>query len=217
VEEGISTQGEEDRQEQERAEGDALARAAQAGDRAARDELYLRYRQAIRRATDPARRLAAQLDRTGSHVEPEDLEGEGFIIFCDLIDRWQPGRAPFVPYMLAAMTRRAYHYVRDVNNLRSVKRAVRLASGPDGGDEPHVELEGAQDAAGDLDGHEGWEELAGRLSDDWRRLVAMRYGQDLPAKLIALEVGKSERTVHRTLQNALNTLREALALENEAL
>jgi RNA polymerase sigma factor (sigma-70 family) len=217
VEESIRTQGEEDRREQERAEGDALARAAQVGDRAARDELYLRYRQAIRRATEPARRLAAQLDRTGSHIEPDDLEGEAFIIFCDLLDRWQPGRAPFVPYMLAAMSMRAYHYVRDSNNLRSGKRAVRLAGGPDGGDEPHVEREGAEDATSELDGREGWEALAGRLSDDWRRLVAMRYGQDLSAKRIALEVGRSERTVHRTLQYALNTLREALALENEAL
>ncbi|HET9493075.1 MAG TPA: sigma-70 family RNA polymerase sigma factor [Chloroflexia bacterium] len=217
MEEGISAQDEEDRQQQERLEGDALARAAQAGDREARDALYLRYRQAIRRATGPARRLAAELDRTGSHIEPDDLEGEGFIIFCDLLDRWQPDRAPFVPYMLSAMSMRAYHYVRDANNLRSAKRAVRLASGPDGDDEPHVEREGAQDAASGLDEHEGWEELAGRLSDDWRRLLAMRYGQDLPAKRIALEVGRSERTVHRTLQNALNTLREALALENEAL
>jgi RNA polymerase sigma factor (sigma-70 family) len=217
VEEGLSAQGEEDRQVQERLEGDALARAAQAGDRVARDELYMCYRQAIRRATEPARRLAAQLDRTGSHVEPEDLEGEAFIIFCDLLDRWQPGRAPFVPYMLAAMSRRAYHYVRDANHVRSARRAVRLVSSPDGMDEPLVEVKGTPDAASDVAGREGWDELSGRLSAGRRRLVALRYGRDLPPSRVALAVGRSERTVSRTVRAALNTLREALTLESEAL
>ena len=217
MDEGISAQDEGDIRRQERAQDDALAIAAQGGDREARDELYLRYRQAIRRATGPARRLAAELDREGSHVEPEDLEGEGFIIFCDLLDRWQPGRTPFVPYMLAAMSWREYHYVRDANHIRSARRAVRLVSKPDDGGDVTARIEGTPDVARVVAGREEWDNLAGRLSDDGRRLVAMRYGRDLPARRVALVIGRSERTVNRTLQAALSTLREALLLESEAL
>jgi RNA polymerase sigma factor (sigma-70 family) len=205
--------------EQERKRDNAQARAAQAGDMTARDDLYLRYRRAIRRATEPARRLAAQLEQAGSHVEPDDLEGEGFIIFCDLLAKWQPERAPFVPYMLAAMSRRAYHYVRDANHVRSTRRAVRLIEGSsenedEEADAPERAGEG-QDVAVTSEQRERWEDLAGRLSADWRRLVEMRYGRDLPVGRVALVVGCSERTVNRAVEAALELLREVLALDAE--
>jgi RNA polymerase sigma factor (sigma-70 family) len=202
---------------EEREQDDRLALAAQGGDREARNALYLRWRQAIRGASEPARRLAAQLDRVGSHIEPEDLEGEGFIIFCDLLERWRPERAPFVPYMLAAMSRRAYHYVRDANHLRSTRRPVRLARASDGSEEPLAEVESAPDIANAVSGREEWDELAGRLSQDWRRLVELRYGRDLQSRRVAKEVGRSARRVNRTLEAALRTLREAVGQEQETL
>lgn len=200
----------------EREQDDTLARAAQAGDRESRDALYFRCRHAIRRATEPARRLADQLEQSGSHIQPDDLEGEGFIIFCDLLERWQPGRAPFVPYMLAAMSRRAYHYVRDANHIRSPKRSVRLVPGPDASDESPAETMSEPDIAGSVASREAWDALAGTLSADWRRLVTMRYGHDLPAKRVALVVGCSEDSVNRTVGAALRTLRKKLAHEVEA-
>ena len=217
MEVGISANVDESVRGEVREQDDRLALAAQGGDREARNALYLRYRQAIRGASAPARRLAAELDRVGSHLEPEDLEGQGFIIFCDLLERWRPERTPFVPYMLAAMSRRAYHYVRDANHLRSTRRAVRLASGPDDNEEALAEVAGAPDIANAVSGREEWEELAGRLSQDWRRLVEMRYGRDLPSRRVAHEVGRSARRVNHTLEAALRTLREALGQEQEAL
>ena len=214
MDDGVRAMREDDKHERER--DDEMALAAQGGDRAARDTLYLRYRQAIRRATEPARRLAAQLEQSGSHVEPDDLEGEGFIIFCDLLERWQPGRAPFVPYMLAAMSRRAYHYVRDANHVRSASRAVRLVSGPDEDMERATESKSVPDVAGAVAERAGWDDLAGRLPANRRRMVAMRYGRDLPVQHVALVVGCSERTVSRRVGAALEALREALALETEA-
>src|SRR5512132_2750199 len=112
--------------------------------------------------------------------------------------------------MLAAMSRRTYDYVRDANHLRSTRRSVRLASGPNDSEEAPAEVAGAPDTANAVSGREEWEEMAGRLSQDWRRLVELRYGRDLPSGRVAHEVGRSARMVNRTLEAALRTMREAL-------
>jgi DNA-directed RNA polymerase specialized sigma24 family protein len=80
-----------------------------------------------------------------------------------------------------------------------------------------AEVGSAPDIANAVSGREEWDELAGRLSQDWRRLVEMRYGRDLQSRRVAKEVGRSARRVNRTLEAALRTLREAVGQEQETL
>ncbi len=210
-----------------------LALAAHAGDANARNALYLRYRSLIGKRIIPAKRLARTLAEQGSPIGPDDVEQESFLIFCRLLEEWNPETAPFAPFLAEKITYAAHDYVREAQHLRSSR--VRWA--PIKAD-PGLPLSvnshwGAQhkegeatvspligklymlgpDAAEVVLSAEQWEALVSHLSEDWARLLRLRFWEDKSSKQIAQSEGCSQRTVDRTIKSALADLREIVQEE----
>src|SRR6476469_6110651 len=91
-------------------EADALAVRAQAGDLAARDQLYARLEPLLGRLAAPAMRWTRALP--GAWLTPEDLRQQTFLAYCDLLRAWQPARAPFEVYLGVALPYRLRRFVR---------------------------------------------------------------------------------------------------------
>ena len=214
---------------------DALALEAHGGDRVARNTLYLRHTALISRRIIPARRLARCLAASGAPIDARDVEQEAFVIFCALIDEWEPERTPFVPFMAAMIWRRACKYVRQYQHLRSKRvrvvpmlriRSLSHGAGPGGeiGDGELLDAlqppqfrppEGSDERA--LAELLNWEVLVGTLRADWRRFVQLRFWEDRSSRQIASREGCSPRTVNRGLSAALAQIKWQLAEDREAI
>jgi RNA polymerase sigma-70 factor (ECF subfamily) len=58
-----------------------------------------------------------------------------------------------------------------------------------------------------VDAHDAVVRALGRLSDDERRALALRYGADLPMRNIAALMGQSRKSVEGRIYRALEKLR----------
>ncbi|MEO8287381.1 MAG: sigma-70 family RNA polymerase sigma factor [Chloroflexota bacterium] len=183
-----------------------LALAAKQGDREARNALFMRLRAKISRCTATSKHKLARLEQGPTYLEPEDLDQEAFIIFCDLIDSWQPQRAPFVPYALKMLRWRQHDIVRaGLSYRRKRLRVVRLPE--PAYSEAAEHLVETQTPETLVEGTEEWNALLAQLQDDWRRFVELKFYRDFTTSRIASESNCSARTVDRSIRFALDLLR----------
>jgi RNA polymerase sigma factor (sigma-70 family) len=178
--------------------------------------LYLRLHDTIGDRIRPAKRLASRLRGAGSPLEAEDIDQQAFVIFCELVDEWQPERRPFVPFIVAMMRWHAYCYVRSSLHLRSTRiRIVRMS------EYRQLQAEHLPSAAAGpaelVEGSEQWEMMVALLSDSGRRFVRSRFYEGLSTNQIARANHCSNRTVNRSLRAALELLRHNAQEELEVL
>lgn len=184
---------------------EALARAAKTGDREARNALYLQLLPLIMSKGQFAARVLAR--DGGGALLAEDLEQQAFLIFCDLLDVWEPERAPFVPYLKRKIAWRLLHFVRRSLHYRSRVRFVALPS-----DRESLELAAGPASEGDtgearVERAAGWKERTEHLETRWRETLRQHFIEELSSRQIADLKGASARTANRELRAALKAAR----------
>ena len=184
----------------------ALAHAARAGDRAARDALYLALLAKIDRFVAGCGRLAATgagPQRDGIPCDAEDLAQEAFPLFVDVVAAW-PGDAPFGPYFLAHFPWR----LRSVWRSLAASRRLEIPIPPSWITLLHDGTVAAEEARVRL------EALAADLPppDGVILLDHVRDGESLGR--IARRLGLSRRTVTRRWQALVAELRRGLRTED---
>jgi RNA polymerase sigma factor (sigma-70 family) len=217
-----------------------LAFAARNGDRDARNALYLKHKPLISRRIIPAKRLARLLQARGAPITAEDVEQESFVVFCRLLDEWQPEHSPFLPFLAKTISSALYEYVRDLQHLRSsrVQWADWAGTTPDESLDPGanarwdatgVPAQATATANGDglrlVDSPadelileaEKWVRLVGHLRADWAHLIRMRFWEDKSSRQIAQSQGCTQRTVNRVVQSALESIQDRMQEDWDAL
>lgn len=187
-----------------------LASAAKGGDREARNTLFIRLSQGIRKQTFPIKRSISKSEI--SLVDEDDIDQQAFIIFCDLLEEWDPRRAPFVPYIMRMMRWRALHYVRRVAGLRNTHRIVHVESSEEGAEIEEAQLTGPDR---EIETREGWRERVDQLREEWRKALNLRFYHDLSSEQIARLSVRSRRTVDRELRAAMLAIRASIQDEWE--
>ncbi len=186
-----------------------LARAAKAGDRAARNALFMRLQPDVRARSFEVKRRVGRSD--GGPIEPEDVDQQAFIIFCELLEEWEPGRLRFASYLRAKVGWRILHYVRGTLHYRARVKTVRFD-----GEREKVEAQpGGEEAQAPVEEKIGWEERTEGLDRRWREVLRQRFEEELSSKEIAALGGRSSRTVNRDLRTALRLVRERVEEEWE--
>jgi len=179
----------------------ALARQAQAGDRAARNALYLALRPAMEPTLARLRYSAQWQGREGRSWTWDDLAQETFPLFCTMLDDWDAGSDAFAGYFFRQLGWR----LRDT--LRAWSVAERHA---DAGLRALPAL-----AADEQDVAETrllLETALATLPVAEAAIARLRLVDGLPDREIAARVGVPERTVRRRRARAFAALRLALAV-----
>jgi RNA polymerase sigma factor (sigma-70 family) len=187
-------------------EWEGLAREAKAGDRDARDRLYFAYERRLRHRSRRARRVAEGLMGGSGPICGEDVDQELFIIFYELLDGWNPDEMPFEEHLGRHAGWNALRYVRRSFGYRRKARVVRFAEG---------EAENMVDPVSERDGGELtqaeesllWRWQTDDLDERWRRMIELRFGQDLSSGEIAIIDGHTRRKVNRNLRSAIDAVR----------
>jgi len=193
-----------------------LALEAKSGDREARNTLFLKLQGRIAESIYSARHMLGNLGDLRGPIEEGDIDQQAFLIFCKVLDKWQPQRKLFESYIQAVMRWYAIDYIKtSLHTASNRTRMVRLAereemSGVNTLSTPSVPAE-------IVEGSEEWESLLAQLSADWQRFVSMKFYEGLSSREIAQANRCSARTVNRTLHAALELLRHNLQEEWEAL
>src|SRR6476661_4692252 len=105
-----------------------LALEAKSGDREARNTLFLMLQGHVADSIYSARHLLGNLGNLRGPIEEADIDQQAFLLFCKVLDKWQPQRKPFEPYMQAVMRWYAVDYVKTSLHTASTRtRMVRLA------------------------------------------------------------------------------------------
>jgi RNA polymerase sigma factor (sigma-70 family) len=182
-------------------EADALAARAQAGDLAARDQLYARLEPTLARLAAPAMRWTRALP--GAWLSPDDLRQQTFLAFCDLLRAWQPARAPFEVYLGVALPYRLRRFVRRAD----VPRRWEAPFDVEEGDPPDP---AAPDPADAYHGRAACAALLAVLEPIDRRIVAAHAIDGVPLVEVAAALGVSQRTARRRYAAALRALRALL-------
>lgn len=179
-----------------------LARAARAGDRAARDALWLALGPKIDRFVAGCQRRTWDGDgprRDGRPLDAEEIGQEAFPVFAAVLAAW-PGDGPFGPFFLAMFPWR----------LHSVRRAlVAQRRGETGGGGALWLLEDGSAAA-----EAAWtwlETLAGDLPPPDGAILLAHLRDREPFVVIAGRLGLTPRTVRRRWRALLVDLRRSLA------
>ncbi|HUS17120.1 MAG TPA: hypothetical protein VM536_19145 [Chloroflexia bacterium] len=194
----------------ERARWNALALRAQAGDRAARDTLYLKARQWLLHLAEPAIRTVRAAAHPG--LEPDDVRQELFLIYCDLLASWEPARGPFAGYVGVLLPHRLRHYVRRMRWPDRVPFPVTA----DLDDDPNPAAllrdprpDPAAVAAAAVDGAA----LLALLDPPARRLVRLYAIDGQPMPVVARRLDVSRRTAWRLWAAARAVLLEGVLEE----
>jgi RNA polymerase sigma factor (sigma-70 family) len=194
---------------------ETLAWAARGGDREARNSLFLKYRARINRLALPAKRMAARIAPDDMSIEPEDVEQQAFLVFCELLEQWEPGRAPFGVYLASVMQWRLGHYVREATHSRR-KRVIRQRhDGDDEAAEPPAKSIGEMMDARleEVESRETWAERTRSVSKEGKHLLNLRFAEGLSTRQIAALSGRTKRTVNRGLRAAMSEVRKSLQEE----
>ena len=201
---------------------DRLALSARDSDRLSRNLLYLRCAHTIRNRTIPAQRIADKLGASGAPINGEDVEQQCFLIFCQLLETWDPGRTPFITYLTDSISNAAYTYVRSIQHLRSTRIKLVHITPPEASYLPEEDTTDnnplspsaydlnsrilAVDNTQEIFNNDFWDTIATYLRDDWARLIRQRFWEDKSSDQIARKTGQSRRNIDRTIQSALATL-----------
>ncbi|CAA9557911.1 MAG: hypothetical protein AVDCRST_MAG70-1432 [uncultured Thermomicrobiales bacterium] len=172
-----------------------LARLAQAGDREARDRLYSLFAPRIARY---ARRFAGDGWRLDPAWDGDDLTQEGYLIFIDLVASW-PGGPSFAAYALGYLPWRLRNAVRRLNGPRPRAFPAPAAA--------LAEL--ADHSAGTAEAIVLLETVAAGLPAPDGEVLLWRVRDGEPVGVIAARLGISRRTVSRSWQRTVTTLRES--------
>ncbi len=186
-----------------------LALAAKKGDREARNALFMLYNPRIRKQCWIARQITALKSGSNGPITEEDVEQQAFLIFCALLESWEPSRGTFATYLRRTMPWEALHYVRSMLRYRSRQKVLRLLSLLDLG-ESEPESVSAEKSLDEVEDREAWDEQTEDLGDEWRQLIEMRYEQGFTSAEIARLYGYSSRTINRELRAATDALREKM-------
>jgi DNA-directed RNA polymerase specialized sigma24 family protein len=190
-----------------------LALRAHAGDRAARNDLYMLLLGSIRRMERRAQRYLRSVSwrhRGGAPLSPEDISQEAFVVFCDLVETWQPSERAFDDYLRARLPSRLLHYVRDT---LFQDRAGVHDDAEDGG------VESIPAASAPSPERTEWEDyLSGfsALSPYLAERLTLRYFSDRSAEQIALAFGQDRRKVYRDLEEARSVVAGALRPDRDS-
>jgi RNA polymerase sigma factor (sigma-70 family) len=198
-----------------------VALQAKAGNKEARAALYLRLQGFMEQQCAAAKRLLAKVEQArggvGGPIEADDLDQQLFLIFCSLLEDWEPERGRFMTYLGCTIGWRAQRYVRDTLHMRSRRvvlvRASQIRRRNTEGEAPGAPLGFGED---EVLSSEAWQELTAQLREDWKRFVDLRFYEDLSSGRIARIAHCSERTVNRHLKSALDQIRSHLTDEWEA-
>lgn len=188
--------------------------AAKAGDRTARNLLFMQNRGLIWRSGRSARRILAA-SRTDSALQPEDIDQQAFVEFCMLLDEWQPGSVPFLAYISKMLPWRLLHYIRRAMHYRSRVRMVRLEQHGEAANDTDIEDEAAQRKISRIESSDTWKYHTDPLDGGLREAVRLRYGLGLSSREIAQVQGRSRRTVDRELRAAIAAIKCSIADEWE--
>jgi RNA polymerase sigma-B factor len=163
--------------------------------------------------------LAHRYDRRGEQLE--DLVQVGALGLIKAVDRFRPERGVALGAFAApTIVGEIKHHLRDRTWPLSVPRRVRESRAPSEFVGPATEAEAA---AGDDETLSGVENRAllepafRALHERERRILELRFFADLSQVEIARELGISQVHVSRTLQGALEKLRNALGAPEPAL
>lgn len=196
----------------ERWSNEELAQAAQAGSTEARNTLFLRQQALLKKLAYPAKRMlyvVTSSGRASSAIGPEDIDQQAFIIFCGLVNTWEPERAPFMHYFPKVMHWRLLGYVRDEFTREHASDNDTLPA--------LIPLEARYDSlqtqsAGPSEAYSSveWDQHVSRLPEPLRETINLRFYHDLTTAQIASMRGRARRTVNRNIQAAISMLRQSM-------
>jgi RNA polymerase sigma factor (sigma-70 family) len=204
-------------QEFEQWDDEELAREAQKGSIEARNTLFLRHQPLLKKLAYAAKRLLYAVTSSGhasSAIGPEDIDQQAFIIFCGLLNTWEPARAPFMHYFPKIMHWRLLGYVRDEFHRETTGYTAQDGSLPalipleERAIDPQI---ASDDAFGDVE----WDQHISRLPESLRETISLRFYHDLSSAQIAAIRGRTRRTVNRNIQAALSILRQSMVNHHE--
>lgn len=178
---------------------ESLVERARQGDVAAYEELVQRY-QGI------AFRTAYVL--SGNAADAEEAAQDGFVKAFRALGRFRRG-APFRPWLLQIVANEARNRRRSAG--RRTGLALRLASAePSGGAAPSPEA-----ALVSLERREALLQALGRLREEDRLVIALRFFLDLSEEETAGALGVRKGTVKSRQSRALARLREGLGARDD--
>ena len=193
-----------------------LAEAACEGSIEARNVLFMRHQALLKKLAYAAKRLlyiVTASGRTGSAIGPEDIDQQAFIIFCGLLNTWEPARGPFMHYFPKVMHWRLLGYVRDQFDQKhkgdTLPALIPLEEHHD-----HVEARAAYSL--DAQSSVEWDQRLSGLPESLRDTVSLRFYHDLSTAQIASVRGRARRTVNRNIQTAISMLRQSIADRHES-
>ncbi len=205
--------------------GEALERMAlraRAGDREARNALFLSQQGLVGILSRRAKRLVRSLEGRDRSLQPGDIDQQAFVEFCALVAEWEPQQMPFLAYLRRLLPWRLLHYVRRSARYRSGLRVLPLTSigvsaeaQPDGPGEPGIEDESTRDKIISIESSDAWRQHTESLDESLRRAVGLRYGLGFSSREIASIQGRSRRTVDRDIRAAMQTIKRNVQEEWE--
>lgn len=172
-----------------------LACQAQAGSRAAFDELARRF----------GRRLHAFcLRRCGRHADAEDIAQQALTRAFQKIDLYQP-RRPFGPWLFSLTRRLIIDHHRRIHPTATLEPQTHAAAEPD-----------PATRAAEREAHANvWHAAARLLSDDQQTALWLRYVEDMDIRHIARSMERSQVSVKVMLLRARRKLAEHLLAEQQ--
>lgn len=201
---------------------ESMAMRARAGDREARNTLFLSQRGLVQILSRRARGLVRSLEGRDQSLQPADIDQQAFVEFCALVEDWEPGQMPFVSYLRRLLPWRLLHYVRRTIRYRSRLRMLPISSlkapGEEHADEsgePGIEDTATQARIISIESSDAWKHHTKSLDEGMRRAVSLRYGLGFSSLEIASIEGRSRRTIDRDLRAAMQQIKHNLQEEWE--
>jgi RNA polymerase sigma-70 factor, ECF subfamily len=170
---------------------EAVARA-QAGDRAALEDLYLLHFD----------RVYSYLQMTvGNRHDAEDLTNQTFVKMLESIERFEWRKAPFSAWLF-----RIAHNLA-IDHFRSRRRWQPEEEPPE---PPDVDHRSAEDEAMHAIGRRSMLEMIEGLSEDQQQVLTLKFGFNFSNGEAATILGKSEGAVKSLQHRALASLQRQL-------
>lgn len=199
-----------------------LALRARAGDREARNALFLSQQGLVAILSRRAKGLVRSLEGRDQSLQPGDIDPQAVLEVCALVDDWEPGLMPFVSYLRRLLPWRLLHYVRRSVRYRSGLRVLPLTSlapsdGEEAGEsgEPGIEDVSTRDKIISIESRDAWKHHTESLDEAMRRAVSLRYGLGFSSREIASMEGRSRRTIDRDLHAAMQQIKRSVQEEWE--
>ncbi len=143
----------------------------------------------------------------------EDLNGEIYCRFCDLLNEYDPSRnVPLRPYLVRQLTAAIYTYARKLWTLKSRETALILDDGRSDQLLPSFDPTPSWDA--ELSHKQVTASLPAaimQLPDRQKRVVVWRYYEDRSFDDIAKLLGVEASTARSLLRHGLTNLRKQMA------